>query len=191
MLQRKNPGIGWVRGDLVPEQEASLEILELKKEIDRLNTQLNDVRTKAPPGTEKLSQGEEEFEINYTCSSTKDYESYSWSSSIELTWDEVFYHVSPIMIHEASDRQLGEALDTFVSKYGGSKLKEGDNKGHSFRNFRIDDEDFQTIKVQLRALGLMGKNEKNRSVKDTGTYWTLTPYGDSVMNRLRAIEKHS
>ena len=44
--------------------------------------------------------------------------------------------------------------------------------------------------LQLRALGLMTKNENNRLVKDTGTYWTLTPYGDSVMNRLRAIEKN-
>ncbi len=76
MLQRKIPGIGWVRGDLVPKQEASLEILELKKEIERLNRQINDIRTKAPPGTEKLSQGEEEFEVNYRCSSTKDYKSF-------------------------------------------------------------------------------------------------------------------
>jgi len=190
MLQRKNPGIGWVRGDLVPEQEASLEILELKKEIEKLNAQLNDVRTKAPPGTEKLSQGEEKFVINYKCSSSKNYEKYSWNPSLESTWDEIFYHISPIMIHEASDGQLREALNKFVAKYGLSEITKGEGKGHSFRNLSIDEEDFQTIKVQLRALGLMVKNEKNRSVKDTGTYWTLTPYGDSVMNRLRAIEKN-
>jgi hypothetical protein len=191
MLQRKNPGIGWVRGDLVPEQEASFEILELKKEIERLNSQLNDIRTKAPPGTEKLAQGEEKFLVNYKCSSSKDYESYSWNPSIESNWDEIFYHVSPIMIHEASDFQLRQALNTFVGKYGGAVLKSSnEGKGHSFRNFSIDEEDFQTIKVQLRALGLISKNEKNRSIKDTGTYWTLTPYGDSIMNRLRAIEKN-
>ena len=94
------------------------------------------------------------------------------------------------MIHEASDRQLREALNKFVGKYGSAELNDGEGKGHSFLNFIIDEEDFQTIKVQLRALGLMAKNEKNRSVKNTGTYWTLTPYGDSVMNRLRAIEKN-
>jgi hypothetical protein len=26
-------------------------------------------------------------------------------------------------------------------------------------------------------------------VKDTDTYWTLTPYGDEVMTRLRAIRR--
>ena len=54
-------------------------------------------------------------------------------------------------------------------------------------NFRIGQDDFQTIKVQLRALGLIAKNDKTRSVKDSGTYWTLTPYGDEVMTQLRAI----
>lgn len=192
MLQRKNPGIGWVRGNLVPKQDASLEILELKKEIERLNYQINDIRTKAPSGTEKLAQGEELFTINFKCTSIKDYVTYFWSQSIESTWDDIFYQASPIMIHEASDTQLRNALDSFVGKYGGAKLKASkEGKGHSFRNFKIDEEDFQTIKVQLRALGLITKNEKNRSVKDTGTYWTLTPYGDSVMNLLRAIEKNS
>ena len=34
------------------------------------------------------------------------------------------------------------------------------------------------------------KSEKARSVKDSGTYWTLTPYGDEVMTRLRAIRSN-
>lgn len=190
MLQRKSPGVGWVRGNLVPKQEASLEILALKKEIERLNSLLDDVRTNAPPGTEKLSQGEQKFVINYKCLSMKDYERYTWNPSVESTWDEIFYQVSPIMIHEASDGQLRETLNKFCSKYGLVNLKKGDGKGHSFKSVNIDEEDFQTIKVQLRALGLMTKNEKNRSIKDTDTYWTLTPYGDSTMNRLRAIEKN-
>ncbi|KAB8066887.1 DUF4062 domain-containing protein [Janthinobacterium violaceinigrum] len=50
-------------------------------------------------------------------------------------------------------------------------------------------DDFQTIKIQLRALGLITKSTRSRSVKDTSTYWTLTPYGDNVMLQLRAIRK--
>lgn len=192
MLQRKTPGIGWVRGDLIPKQEASLEILELKKEIERLNTQLNDIRTTAPPGTEKLAQGEEKYLINYRCMSYINMHSYSWNPSIELTWDEIFYCLSPLMIHEASDGDLRSALNKFITKHGREALKVSDEgKGHSFSDFKIDEEDFQTIKVQLRALGLIAKNEKNRSVRDKGSYWTLTSYGDSVMNRLRAIERNS
>lgn len=61
-------------------------------------------------------------------------------------------------------------------------------RGHiNLRNFQIDDHDYQTVKIQLRALGLIAKSEKTRSVKDAGTYWTLTPYGDQVLTSLRAI----
>lgn len=189
MLQKKHPGIGWVRGDLIPSQEASLEILELRKQIESLESQLETARTQAPPGTEKLAQGDQGFEIAYSCSSSKDYEQYTWSPSVEVTWDDIFYHVSPPMIHEASDLQLRQSLNGMVKSYGEALLKKSkEGKDHRFRNFSINDEDFQTIKVQLRALGLINKSEKNRSVKDTKTYWTLTPYGDGVMNRLRAIK---
>jgi len=191
MLQKKHPGIGWVRGDLVPNQETSMEILKLRKQIETLETKLEQARTQAPPGTEKLAQGDEDFTINYTClSRDSDYESYTWDPVIEVTWDNIFYQISPLMIHEASDLQLRNSLNEMVKIYGLPILKKTkQGKEHSFRNFSISDEDFQTIKVQLRALGLINKSEKNRSVKDTKTYWTLTPYGDSAMNRLRAIEK--
>lgn len=189
MLQKKHPGIGWVRGDLVPSQEASLEILELRKQIESLESKLEKASTQAPPGTEKLSQREKVFVINYKCSSSKAYQSYSWTKSIEVTWDDIFYWVSPLMIHEASDFQLRQSLDSLVKSFGMPELEDSkEGNGHSFSSFHISDEDFQTIKVQLRALGLIIKNDKNRSIKDNATYWTLTPYGDSVMNRLRAIK---
>jgi hypothetical protein len=191
-LQKKHPGKGWVRGDLVPSQEASLEILELRKEIESLENQLEEARTQAPKGTEELAQGNEEFYIEYTCQSTKEYTSYSWKPTLELTWDDIFYQVSPIMIHEASDSQLETSLNELIKSLEETRLKNSEEgKGHRFKFFSISDEDFQTIKVQLRALGLIKKNDKSRSVKDTKTYWTLTPYGDSVMNKLRAIKKDS
>ena len=56
-------------------------------------------------------------------------------------------------------------------------------------DFSISSESFRTIIVQLRALGLIGKSTRTRSVKDTATYWTLTPFGDNVMTRLRAITR--
>lgn len=193
MLQKKHPGIGWVRGDLVPNQETTLEILNLKKQIEQLQSELEEASTKAPTGTEKLAQGEDEFYINFSCKSSYEFSTYSWNNEIKVTWDDIFYRVSPLMIHEADDIQIQRALNGLVDEFGRQKMvniieKEGHER---IRDFKIDDDDFQTIKVQLRALGLIKKNDKNRSVKDTNTYWTITPYGDNVMNRLRAIEKEN
>lgn len=191
MLQKKHPGIGWVRGNLVPDKEATIEILNLKKQIEDLKNKLEDARTKAPTGTEKLAQGEDDFRLRYTCSSSFEYTTYSWTSNVLVSWDDIFYCVSPLMIHEADDLQLKSALNGLVKEFGENEMRKMiGEKGHErLKDFKVDDDDFQTIKVQLRALGLIKRNDKTRSVKDTQTYWTLTPYGDNVMNRLRAIEK--
>jgi hypothetical protein len=68
-------------------------------------------------------------------------------------------------------------------------LKEKQEGYAGFRNFSVASHDEQTIKIQLRALGLIEQSKKARSVKDTRTFWSLTAYGDSVLIQLRAIQK--
>jgi len=59
----------------------------------------------------------------------------------------------------------------------------------ALNTIEIQDEEFGTLIVQLRALGLIEKSERNRSVKDKATYWKLTAYGDQHLTTLRAIRK--
>ena len=197
-LQKSHPGVGWVRGDRVPNEAASTEILRLQKQIEILESELEIARTQAPPGTEDFAQGNDIFKIGF---------SFMYGHPIlgmkrgfdeidELTWDDIFYFISPLMIQEATDFQLKESLDDVVSRFGLEVLnkKMNDDKVEDipqFKSFEIDNHDFTTIKVQFRALGLIRESQKNRSVKDTDLYWALTPYGNSVMNRLRAIKKES
>ena len=66
-----------------------------------------------------------------------------------------------------------------------------DEKPVKVMRFEISDVDYQTLKIQFRALGYITKSTKARSVKDTSTYWTLTTFGDTVMTRLRAQRKQA
>ena len=94
------------------------------------------------------------------------------------------------MIDEVSDNDFRDQLSDYVRGQAFDELNESsDLKDMHLANFEVSDTDFHTIKVQLRALGLIAKSSKPRSVKDTDTYWTLTPYGDTVMTRLRAIPR--
>jgi predicted MarR family transcription regulator len=95
------------------------------------------------------------------------------------------------MINEAAEDAIKAALDAMVEEKNSERLRENKKlERHALNGFSLHQEDFQTVKVQLRALGLIAKSEKARSVKDSGTYWTLTPYGDEVMTRLRAIRSN-
>lgn len=96
-----------------------------------------------------------------------------------------------MMIHEATEPSLKSAIDSFVEVENIERLREDEKlAGQELRTFRIRQDDFQAIKVQLRALGLIAKNDKARSVKDSSICWSLTPYGDEVMTQLRAIRRN-
>ena len=56
-------------------------------------------------------------------------------------------------------------------------------------SFKVEDDSFDTIKVQLLALGLIKRSERKHSATDVNTYWSLTPFGETSMMKLRAITK--
>ncbi len=111
-----------------------------------------------------------------------------FTGDIETTWNNIFYYISPLMVDEADESSLSKKLSDSI-KNDALKRKIKKKDGDSVRYFRITDDCFQTIKIQLRALGLITKSIRKKSLKDTSTYWKLTPYGDNVMVRLRALRK--
>jgi hypothetical protein len=194
-LIKSNPGIGWVRGDLVADESATEEILGLRRRIEELEQELLASRTHGPEGTRGLAQGEDTFEINYVFIASPSQYSHDgdeFNSRVNLEWDEIFAAISPLMINEATEGQMTKAINELISQMTVVDLaKAEDFKSLDLMNFRIDSDDFQTIKIQLRALGLIAKSTRKRSLMDKATYWTLTPYGDTVMTRLRAIQRPS
>jgi hypothetical protein len=189
-LIKSNPAIGWVRADLVPDKSAIEEILMLKRQIEELETSIKAIRTTAPEGTHDLSQADDLTEINFTYQIGKYGFGTSMTDSFLVTWDGLFSTISPLMIHEATDIDLKRALDQFVEDVNKTQINEDlITEGLQAKEFKVSDDDFQTIKVQFRALGLITKSVKQRSIKDTSTYWTLTPFGDTLMTKLRAVQK--
>jgi len=191
-LMRSTPAIGWVRADELPEKDATLELLRLREEVEELKTELAHARTAAPKGTEDLAQGDEKKELRfafhyYDSQRGRDVEV---SDSFYMTWNKLFGVVAPLMINEAPERDLKSILDTTVGKVNRARLEEEKAfEKRELRNFSLRYEDFQTIIVQLKALGLIVQSAKRHGVKDTDTYWTLTAYGDKTMTQLRAIRR--
>lgn len=189
-LIKSTAAVGWVRANELADREATMELLQLRRRVEELQDELARARTSAPKGSEGLAQGDQEHIVKFSFRATEpgSFQATTWTSSFSPTWNEIFAHVAPLMIHEAKEPVLKSALDDLAAAQNLERL--GKSKklvGYTLRNFSIGQDDFQTIKVQLRALGLIAKNDKTRSVKDSGTYWTLTPYGDEVMTQLRAI----
>lgn len=191
-LIKSTPAVGWVRANELADREATMELLHLRRRVEELQDELSRARTSAPKGSEGLAQGDEVHTVEFTFRATEpeSFQSTTWTSEFSTTWNEIFAHIAPLMIHEAKEPVLKHALDSLAANQNFERLgKDKKLAGYTLRGFSISEDDFQTIKVQLRGLGLIAKNDKTRSVKDSGTYWTLTPYGDEVMTQLRAIRR--
>ena len=190
-LIKTTPGIGWVRADELPDRDATIELLRLRKQVDELTLELQRSRTTAPKGTETLAQGDDvhSFTTTFQSRDAKG-ERYNCRYTVGVSWNQLFAALAPLMISESPEPELKKALTDCVSQRAMPLIrKDPDFKDHSCSGFVTADADFQTVKVQLRALGLIARSERSRSVKDTATYWCLTPYGDDLMTRLRAIKK--
>lgn len=195
---KRAPAVGWVRADKVPTEATVTEILTLRKRITELEADVAANITGPPKGTEELVQGDDTFEVSVTFDARKKlavypyHEDESYSGPITPTWDEIFAAVAPSMINETSDSDLHDAFRRFFTSRSLQTFQNSKQfKGKPLRNFRYKNEDVETCIIQLRALGLIRESRRQRSVKDTNTYWTLTPFGDHEMVQLRALRRES
>lgn len=188
-LKKRSPAIGWVKADLVPDEGATQEILRLKTEIDNLKSQ---IESQSSTGVEldSLSQGEELFSFEYIGKakiSWNDYHEAELTASI--SWNDLFASLAPSMVDESDERNLKTRLNQLVFKIDEEKITKQKYFAGNELSAYVENDVFETIVVQFRALGLIQKSTRNRSVKDKQTYWCLTERGDNLLVGLRAIKK--
>jgi hypothetical protein len=193
-LIKAHPAVGWVRGDNIPSETASQEILKLRKQIDSLQDKIRAISVNAPEGIEKFSQGDDNFVIHYQYEIEKSqdkYDIYGEKSKykddiISMTWNEIFSVISPLMIDEVGDADLRKMINNIIRQKHFKRYKDS----RSDIEVKVNRHDYETIIIQLRTLGLIQQSSKKKKVSAwEKTFWTLTPYGDSIMTKLRAIKK--
>ena len=206
-FRQNYPAVGWIRGDQSTSSEALQEINELRKQVAKLREEKANIDTGPPPGSEALAQGDDSVDFSFTYDidvrrkSENDYQSVNARGplDVDVTWNQLFSCVGPEMLNEADESSLRKRIQGWLKReFGdvarGKVTKRVEEEGEAVRRFVgtdlfISDEDFGTLIVQLRALGLITKSDRPRSVKDTKTYWTLTPFGDDHLTLLRAIRR--
>lgn len=171
-LIKSKPRTGWVKADKALSSEASGEILRLRKQIDDLSGKIKQLEEKRPEGSELLAQGEEIVVVN-----SRDAIRNVFKNS--FTWNNIISLLSPHMISECSEQDLKNAMNNELALL---------NRDY-YAPINISENSFQTIKVQLLALGIICESTKVHSTANTNVYWSLTPWGKKQMMNLKAIKK--
>jgi hypothetical protein len=104
-----------------------------------------------------------------------DHGKHKWSSSV--SWREIFAYVSPYLMKNPADV-------TVKSKLCDALVKKESVRG---QNASIEDQDFQTITIQLKALGLINVSYAKTVAGGMGLFWAFTPPGERLMMQLRTV----
>ncbi len=187
-LINRMPAVGWVKADLIDEN-ASAEILKLKKHIELLERKL-EIAGEEPVGVEDLCSGGDKFEIEFSFITKKPKKGANQNvyyvkngehdHKYVTTWDKIFSDLAPEMINPCSEFKVLRRLNGFIND-GTARYFEKTYTQMKIEDVRVYSDSFDVIKIQLRALRLITIDEKDN--------WCLTPYGDSYMNKLLAVHK--
>jgi hypothetical protein len=196
-LIKTHPAIGWVRGDQLAAESATAEMLELRKKIEKLEAELAEARASRPEGIEDLAQENDPVKITVEAAYVKRgtfRPVKTLTTRHSTTWNRLFDQVAPMMINEAKETFIRQTVASYANAETRHVfVREGQAQfGDEYVISAIDvaDKDFDTLKVQFLALGLVAQShKKTRSVKDSSTYWTLTPAGEELLLRMRAVKK--
>jgi len=164
------PAIGWVRADQAGNPELLKEVHELRKR----NQELEKVVVKAEARSDlepvkNLAELDEQIVIHGTDVIARTQS--NWNHSI--TWSELFAAIAPYLLQIPTDDYVKTALRNSVySKTG---------RGGS--SVSLNDQVFQTVKVQMMALGLV-----EVTFRGIGLFWTLTEKGREQLMHLRTVK---
>ena len=188
-LKKRSPATGWVKADLVPSEDSAQEILKLKNEIERLKDELKSTAsTEVSP--DELSQGNDFFEFEYTGKAKIDFLEYLESKfTAAISWNTIFAALAPLMADESDEQSLQNRFRQLILKTEETNMRSKSAFKERELLVSVEHDVFDTMIVQFRALGLIQKSKRNRSVKDKKTYWCLTEKGDNLLVGLKAIKK--
>lgn len=170
-LMKHHPAVGWVRGNLIPDESAAQTINRLRTELDQLKAQKN------PVELETFAQGEDEFEVHYALSNQDRNAASSgnpYQRRLRVTWNEIFFAIAPRLMSGTVRGQVNIMIDTLITK----KL-DVDNEFAM-----VAPKSREQIEIQLAALDLIAPSPSGNP-----EVWILTPRGFQEMVKLRAIRR--
>lgn len=169
------PATGWVRGSAAASEELLREINDLRKMNDTLQLKLKKYETPdlelgfEPAGLDAL------FVVNGTYYSNAAKRQKDWES--EVSWKDIFYYVSPFLLKSIIESKASDVLRLALLK-----------KQHLPSSMStLDNQNFQTIAIQLKVLGIIDIQAKKATDGKVYKFWSLTTAGEKLMYQMRTI----
>ena len=172
---RVYPAVGWVRANQVATNEALTEINDLRKR----NQVLEEEMRQSFPEVENLAGLNDRVDLLGIVTSGHQ----KRTATLFTTWGELFATVAPSILGQPSDAKMRTAFNESLSNLFNRKGQSG-----SSAFWRPNDSDYQTVKIQLKALGLVDLEMKPTVNGGLLLFWSLTANGERTLMQLRTAK---
>lgn len=169
------PARGWVRADRVASEAVLAELNEVRKQNESLAQELRIVKGAAKPKVENLAGLDESVELSGTYWANGGHRN-TWEA--RMKWHQIFASIGPYLVQHPNAAKIKDVLEAAAFKLSG---RLGSNPS-------LDDQAFQTVSVQLRALGLVNITYSETTAGGMGLFWTATQSGERLTLDLRTIK---
>jgi hypothetical protein len=177
------PAIGWIRSDAPADPELYKQLSELQRENQELKKLVLRTDNRKKESIDSLANMEDLIKLSGThrhwdIHSKRDIIT-SWE--IEITWKQLFTLFSPYLLNYPHDGSAKSHLSSVIYSLTPDPYSRGIPV--------LNDQDFQTIKIHLKALGLTDVIYTKTVQGGMALFWNLTEYGEQQMMNLRSLKK--
>lgn len=175
------PAVGWVRADQGSSTELLLQINDLRDKNEALSIE-NKILKEASVVEEDsdYSSGEETFQIDGTYEISYSNGKRAWNA--EATWNQILSLLGPHLFQYLNEKSANIQLAK-------SLLKAQGKNADGYYSKKTDDEVFQTIKIQLLALGYIDIKSLQTKSSGMAMFWIITEKGKRAVISLRTVKK--
>lgn len=182
------PRPGWVRGNAVASEQSLEEINELRKENMTLHQKVTEMEAQSPPEIPGLAPVTRTFDCTITWELGQTFEDLAAERLPHLkrftacmSWADYFAIIAPRLVNTPSDSEVNWVLaQAIFHRYVSPDVAPG--------TLVVQSTDFDTIRLQLRALNLIEWQQHERANGATELYWGLTHAGQRLMFDIRTIK---
>lgn len=186
-LIKTHPAAGWVRAGQVTDLNAVRENQELRKQLDDLRREMEQLTSGRTPRPEALARGSDLTSLTYNCNVYVKGNCIVTQARTVMSWDTIFAALAPTMMNEVTEDHMRTTLATRIADNALKDVAEQHKQAHAVRDIVISAVSFNTIKMHFRAMGYirkgLGVGPGNQPT------WQITPQGDQYMMGLLAVRR--
>lgn len=149
------------------------------KELEAAKAELAKIKAVQQQYLQDIASLEEKVCLHGTNSHMWHGQMISQDWQVEVTWKQLFESIAPYLMEYPNDKKVERLLTSIAFSYTGQRAE-------TF--VEMNNQDFQTIKVQFIGLRLVYVSYSETTKKDMALFWNLTKGGEQLMMKLRTIK---